>query len=180
MTVSIAGYSMYGAWIEQRAGAVDAWESALRTGLRQLESFAEERAYRATLEAYLAHCLYQQGRLEEAQDFSRRARASSPPADLVNFLYADAVDAALAAHRGADEEALTLIGRAFDFGETTDFVADRAEVRLLYAEIQQLAGRTDEATELAVQALVLLEEKGDVTLAARARERLAALRIGTS
>jgi class 3 adenylate cyclase/tetratricopeptide (TPR) repeat protein len=177
MTVSLASFAMYGAWIEQRAGETEAWEGELRLGLKRLEPFAEERAYRATIEGLLAHCLYQQGRLEESQDFSRRARESSPPADLVNFLYADAVDAALAARRGAVEEALVLMRRAFAFVETTDFVADRAEVRVLYAEIHQLAGRVEEATELATQALELLDEKGDLTFADRVRERLATIGV---
>ncbi|MEP7224455.1 MAG: adenylate/guanylate cyclase domain-containing protein, partial [Actinomycetota bacterium] len=171
LMVSAAGMSMGAAGIEQRSGDLEACERALRSGLEELAAL-EERAFYATVAALLARCLFAQGRFEEVGELCTLVRDTSPPDDLINFLYADALEAGLLAHQNRHEEAVARMRDALALVDTTDFVFDRAEVRLLYAEVLALAGRASEAAESATEAIALLEKKGDVTAAARARERL--------
>ena len=72
---------------------------------------------------------------------------------------------------------MTAMRNVLELVDTTDFFFERAEVRLLHAEVLVLAGLAAEAAESATEALVILEKKGDVTAAARARERLVDLGI---
>ena len=61
--------------------------------------------------------------------------------------------------------------------DTTDYFFARAESRLFFAEAVSLAGNAGEAATWAADGLALLDAKGDLTGAARARERLAEIGI---
>jgi tetratricopeptide (TPR) repeat protein len=171
MPVSAASVALHTSWIEQRAGDVLAWESAARSALEVFDAL-EERAYNATLNADLAECLHAQGRIDEIPVLCERIRSLSPPADLVNFVYADALEGCVLAHEGRHEEARSSTDHALEVAETMDYFFIRAGVRLYLAEVHSLAGRSSEATTVATEALRLFSDKGDVTGAARARERL--------
>jgi tetratricopeptide (TPR) repeat protein len=171
LAVSAARTAMGTAGIEQRAGDLEACERALRSGFEELAAL-DARAFYPTVAAHLARCLFAQGRFEEVGELCTLVRDTSPPDDLVNFIYADALEAGLLAHQDRHEEAMTAMRNVLELVDTTDFFSERAEVRLLHAEALVLAGRAAEAAESATEALVILEKKGDVTAAARARERL--------
>jgi class 3 adenylate cyclase/tetratricopeptide (TPR) repeat protein len=171
MQVSAASVALHTSWIEQRAGDVVAWESAVRSALEVFDTL-EERAYNATFNADLAECLHAQGRIDEIPVLCERIRSLSPPADLVNFVYADALEGCVLAHEGRHDEARSLVGHALEVAETIDYFFIRAGMRLYLAEVNSLAGRSSEATSAAAEALRLFSDKGDVTGAARARERL--------
>jgi class 3 adenylate cyclase/tetratricopeptide (TPR) repeat protein len=171
MAVSAASVAMHTAWIEQRAGDLEAWESATRAGLAELDTL-NDRQYSVTMAVNLALCLHLQNRFAEVAALCARARAESPRDDLVNFVYADELEAAAFAHGGRHDEAATLLARALEAADSTDFVFVRAESRLVGAEVHALAGRDAEAAELARAGLGLLEAKGDVTAAAQWRRRL--------
>jgi class 3 adenylate cyclase/tetratricopeptide (TPR) repeat protein len=179
MNVSAASLAMHGAWIERRAGDLDAWERIARSGLEELEAL-KERQYSATVAAVLARCLFEQGRLDEVADLCALVRETSPLDDLVNFVYADALEAAVLAHQGRYDQAAEQMSRAVEVAETTDFVFIRAEIGLLSAEVHALSGRVAEAELAASAALRLLEAKEDVADAARTRERLDHLGIAVA
>jgi class 3 adenylate cyclase/tetratricopeptide (TPR) repeat protein len=172
MAVSAAGMSMYSAWVEQRAGDTDAWERALRDGLAELEG-SDERAFSATITGYLAQCLCEQGRYDDALDLCPVVRDTSPSDDIVNFIYADTVEGYVLARRERLEEGLVLIERALERADATDFYFARADVRLSLADVLALAGEDDRARAVAREALEIYHTKGDVTGEARARERMA-------
>jgi class 3 adenylate cyclase/tetratricopeptide (TPR) repeat protein len=172
MTVSAAGMTMYSAWVEQRAGDTEAWERALRDGLAELEG-SDERAFAATITGYLAQCLCEQGRYDEAIDLCPVVRETSPPDDIVNFIYADMVEGYVLARRGRLDEALDLLVRALERADATDFFFSRAEARLSLADALALADEDDRARAVAHEALEIYDAKGDSTGEARARERLA-------
>jgi len=171
MVVSAASVAMHGAWIEQRAGDLQAWESATRAGLAELDAL-HDRQYSVTMAVNLGLCLHLQNRFSEVAALCARARTESPRDDLVNFVYADQLEAAVFAHGGRHDEAAALLARALEAADSTDFVFVRAESRLVGAEVHALAGRAAEAAELARAGLALLEAKGDVTAAAQWRRRL--------
>ena len=105
--------SMYLGWVEQHAGDAEAWERALLEGLAELEG-SEERAFKATITGYLAQCLCEQGRYDEAFDLCPVVRQTSPSDDLVNFIYADMIEGAVLVRRGRSEEGVALLSRAID------------------------------------------------------------------
>ena len=172
MAVSAAGMSMYSAWVEQHAGDTDAWERALRDGLAELEG-SNERAFSATITGFLAQCLCEQGRYDEALDLCPVVRDTSPSDDLVNFIYADMIEGYVLARRGRFEDGLALVERALGRADATDFFFSRAEARVTLADALALAGEHDRARTTAREALEILGAKGDITGGARARERLA-------
>jgi class 3 adenylate cyclase/tetratricopeptide (TPR) repeat protein len=171
MPVSAASVALHTSWIEQRAGDLLAWESAVRSALEVFDAL-EERAYNATLNADLAECLHAQGRIDEIPVLCERVRSLSPAADVVNFVYADALEGCVLAHEGRHDEARSLVDRALEVAETMDYFFIRAGVRLHLAEVNSLAGRSSEATTAAAEALRLFSDKGDMTGGERARERL--------
>ncbi len=171
MPVSAASVALHTSWIEQRAGDLLAWERAVRSALEVFDAL-EERAYNATLNADLAECLHAQGRIDEIPELCERVRALSPPADLVNFVYADALEGCALAHEGRHDDARSLVDRAHDIADTMDYFFIRAGVRLYLAEVHSLAGRSSAAATAAAKALRLFSDKGDATGAARAGERL--------
>ena len=61
--------------------------------------------------------------------------------------------------------------------EATDFFFARSEVQLLHAETLSRAGDPAAASRAATVGIAFLDEKGDITGAARARERLDVLGI---
>nr|MBA3566348.1 hypothetical protein [Actinomycetota bacterium] len=67
--------------------------------------------------------------------------------------------------------------RAVGVADTTDFFELRAWSRLWLAETLVVAGRSADASETAASILLIHEAKGDVTGAARTRERLVELGI---
>jgi tetratricopeptide (TPR) repeat protein len=172
MTVSAAGVTMHGAWIEHRAGDLVAMERALRQGVDDLRALGN-RAFFSTVAIYLAMCLYKQGRLDEVRELSAEGMEASPQGDLINLVYADALEGCLRSHEGRHEEAEALLAGAVDRVQTTDYFFVRADIPLYQAEVLSRAGKAEAASSTADVGLSFLDEKGDVAGAARARERLA-------
>jgi tetratricopeptide (TPR) repeat protein len=176
MTVSAAGVTLHGAWIEHHAGNQAGTEEHLRQGAEELRALGN-LAFFSTVAARLAQCLYTLGRFDEAQEVSAVARQSSPQGDLINFVFADAIDGCLLSQQGRHDEAAVLLRRAVEALEKTDFFFARADVMLMHAEALSLAGDALGASSAAALGLAVLQDKGDVTGAARARERLAEVGI---
>ena len=74
--------------------------------------------------------------------------------------------------RGSPRGSQGLAGSAVERAETTDFVFARAEIRLWHAETLSRAGETVEAARSAALAITLLDDKADLTGAARRENAL--------
>jgi len=176
LLMSAGGMSLGESQVEFAAGDNAAGEAVLREGLELLERIGD-RAYYPTVALSLAKCLYDQECYEEVGRLCEAARGITGDDDLINFVELHGLEGGLLARRGSHDEAGEQARRAVELAETTDFFETRAWARLMLAETLALAGRMAEATEPAAQALAIYEVKGDVTGAARARERLTGLGI---
>ncbi len=176
MFMTAGGMSMREAKVEFRAGDLAAEERALREGLEVLEGIGD-RSYYPTVALDLAKCLYNQERYDQVGQLCETGRETTGADDLVNFVQLDGLAGGLLARRGSHEEAGERARRAVELAETTDFYETRAWARLMLAETLALAGRMDEAVDEAAAGLAHHDAKGDVTGAARARERLVTLGI---
>jgi len=174
--MTAGGMSMREAKVEFRAGDLAAEEALLRDGLELLEQIGD-RMFHATVALDLAKCLYNQERYDEVGRLCDSARAITGADDLINFVDLDGLEGGLLARRGSHEEAAERARRAVELAETGDFFETRAWARRMLAETLALAGRMGEASEEAAAGLAHFDAKGDVTGAARARERLVKLGI---
>jgi len=173
---SAGGMSMSEAGVEFRAGDLAAEERVLREGLEVLEGIGD-RSYHATVALDLARCLYDQERYDEVGRLCEAARETTGADDLINFVQLDTLEGGLLARRGRHEEAGVHASRAVELAETTDNYEARSGARLMLAETLALADRMSEASAEAAAGLAHFEAKGDVTGAARARDRLVKLGI---
>jgi tetratricopeptide (TPR) repeat protein len=176
MTLTAASAALGEAWVEQHAGDLGSCERVLRSALDELELLGD-RAFHATVATALARCLCAQGRYDEVRDLCARARASTAPEDLVNFVSIDSLEARLLARSGSQTNAEARARRAVELAATTDFWSLRGNAYLDLAEVLVHAPRLDEARGVAARGLEFYESKGDETGAARAREHLERLGI---
>jgi class 3 adenylate cyclase/tetratricopeptide (TPR) repeat protein len=174
--MTAGGMSMGDAEVERRAGDDARAEEVLREGLELLERIGD-RAYYPTAALQLALCLYEQKRYDETEQLCAAARETTGADDLINFVELEGLEGGLLSQRGNHEEAEEHGRRAIALAETTDFFFARAWSRLMLAETLALGGRMEEAVSEAAIGLAHYDAKGDVTGSARARARLAALRI---
>lgn len=150
-------------------------ESLLRLGIDELKVLGHQ-AFLSTVVVYLAKCLYSQGRLDEAREWCAVGREASPADDLINFVYADALEGCFLSCDGR-HEADALLRHAVERVETTDYYFVRGEIPLFHAETLSRAGEAGAASRAAALGIGFFDEKGDVAGAARARERLDELGI---
>jgi predicted ATPase len=118
---SIRMFSRFGSVIEAASAAMNAGsiellaedpvaaERLLRRGLDELEA-VDEGGYRATITAYLAEALHQQGRFAEAAEMANRALTMNLPA--MDEAWVLAIEAKARARDGALAAGRDLIGRA--------------------------------------------------------------------
>ena len=151
-------------------------ELTLRDGLDLLERIGDQFYY-PTLAAVLAHVLVNQQRFDEVPGWLDRARATTGPDDIVNFIFIDGMEGAALAHAGKLNEAEAAGRRSVELADTTDYTYARPFAHSYFAETLALAGKEDEAREHAATAMGILAGKGNVMLAARFRERLAAVGV---
>ena len=175
MATSAGGVTMHAAWIEERAGDLAAWEGALRTGYEELERLG-------TSELPLDCCRLSRTVPVPAGSLRRRRGAmpgvrEAEPGGRSHQLRLHRCSRGLSScpARVDDEDAAQLLRSAVERVETTDFVFARSASGFSYAETRSRAGQTTEAARSAALAVALLDDKGDVTGAERARERVAEL-----
>jgi tetratricopeptide (TPR) repeat protein len=80
------------------------------------------------------------------------------------------------ARRGEHAEAERIAREAVAIGEQTDMLDAQGDMYADLAEVLSLADRPQEAAEALEQALARYERKGNLVMAGRMRERLAAIR----
>jgi predicted ATPase len=147
-------------------------ERALREAYEELERTGE-RAARPVIAAYLAEALFRQGKIEEADSFSRVAEELAARDDVQSEAAWRRIRAQILAERGEVDEAVALAGRSVELLAETDLLDEHAAACLGLASVLIAAGRNSEAHEAAGQAIRLYERKGNLVGRARAEALLA-------
>jgi ATP/maltotriose-dependent transcriptional regulator MalT len=167
-TVSGASTSLETAWIERLAGDFAAAEHQLRRDYDVLTELGE-RYFLSTVAGDLARVLYEQGRVEEAEQMSRQAQQLADDDDIASQMLWRTVQAKVMAHRGDSDGALELVKEAVDLLTSTDAVSAQAETLVDLAEILRCAGRHKDAERVLEDAIGLYELKGNLAGAEIAR-----------
>ena len=159
--------------VELVAGDAAAAAELGAEGCRLLDELGEQ-GFLSTAAATLATALYALDRLEEADAWAGRAAELGASDDAFTQMVWRPVRAKVAARRGEHAEAERLVREAVAITEGTDDLNAQGDVYADFAEVLLLAGRTDEAVAALKQALERYERKGNIVMAERARDRLAA------
>lgn len=149
-------------------------EEALRPACELLEEIGET-GYLSTAVGYLAQVLYEQGRYEEAERFTRRGEETAAPDDFESQIHWRSVRAKLMAQRGELRAAERLAREAVAIAEKTDFLNLHGSASMSLGEVLRIGGRADEAAKAIRRARDLYEQKENVVWAGRARALLGEL-----
>ncbi len=158
--------------IELLAGDPLAAERELRRDYEALEHMGD-RYYRSTLAGLLAEALFNQGRYDEAEQFTTISRELAAPDDVSSQFLWRSVRAKVMAAEGEISRAEALAREAVDIIRTSEEPDAQAEALLGLAEILVLAGRPDEADSIARESLNLFTSKGNIVAGERAKAFLA-------
>ena len=174
MLIWAGALSMAEGWVEWRARDVAVAESSLRDGVELLERIGD-RGFHATVALNLADLYYNLGRFDEARELCVRARATTEPGDLVNFVMLDGIEGSLLARGGHFEEGIEQGRHAVELTTGSDGLENLALPRRYLAETLFLAGHPEEAARVGAESLAIRDAKGDATGAVRTRELFAAI-----
>jgi class 3 adenylate cyclase/tetratricopeptide (TPR) repeat protein len=162
--------------IEIRAGAWPQAERTLRDSFADLEKRGDY-TYSSTLVAMLAIVLVSKGEHAAARETLDEARRMTASDDVINFIFTGFAEGLMLARESRFTEAESVGRQAVELADRIDFCFGRPLAHSYFAETLALAGKPDEAVRHTATALGILEGKGDVMLATRVRERLAAVGI---
>ncbi len=174
LLVSAGSMAIAESEMECEAGDWQQAEHVLHEGLDILKEITD-RSFYPTLAVVLAIVLLNQNRFAEGQQWLDEARATTGADDLINFIFMDLTEGALLAQKNRLSEAEAVGRRSVELADQIDFVFARPLAHSYFAETLAFAGKQDEALEHANTAMEILAAKGNVMLAARLRERLAAV-----
>ena len=142
-------------------------------GCRMLDQLGEQSLL-STAAGYLAQAYYALGRIEDSDLWVARAAELGASDDTLTQMLWRQVRAKVLARRGEHEEAEHVAREAAALADTTEMPNAQGDVYADVGEVLLLAGRRGEATEALERALQHYERKGNVVMAERVRERLAA------
>ena len=134
-----------------------------------------EQAFLSTTAAFLARAVFEQERVDEAEELAQLSARLAAAGDLLTQVLWRGVQARVLATRGQLEAAEALAREAVSLAEQTDFVVYRGDALVDLAHILRDSGRTDEAAAAAAAGLQLHEQKGNLVTAAKIRSELAML-----
>jgi class 3 adenylate cyclase/tetratricopeptide (TPR) repeat protein len=163
-TVAGASTSLEAARVESLAGDLPAAERALRRDYESLQALGE-RYIRSTVAGELARVAYAQGRVDEAESFSRHAQELADEDDIASTTLWRTAQAKILARKGNRDAALILMGEAVDLLKRTDSVVAQAETLVDLAEVLRLSGRPKDADAVLEDAVALFEAKGNLAAA---------------
>jgi tetratricopeptide (TPR) repeat protein len=174
-----AGSTMDTGQLELRAGDAAAAEAQLRPAHEHLKAIGE-KGTRCGVAAVLAEALYQQNRVDEAEEFTRVSEDAAATDDLLAQVWWRGVRAKVLARRGERSSAVSLARQAVELSEPSDFPVMKGQAYEALGETLRLVGEADETRTAYEQALGLYEQKGDVADAGRIAEHLRALESSVS
>jgi tetratricopeptide (TPR) repeat protein len=166
------------ALVERLANDPSAAEAILRPALARFGEIGERALY-STDAGMLAHVLYDQERVDEAESWLEVCRASAAAVDVMSHYLWKSAQAKVLAHRGNDRAALPLVEDALILVAATDFVVDHGDRLVDLADIHSLAGRHERALRALDQAEATYDRKGCTASKAWTSKRRARLE-GTS
>jgi class 3 adenylate cyclase/tetratricopeptide (TPR) repeat protein len=169
-----AADSMDVAEVAMLAGHPERAEQDLREGAAFLEA-AGERGWLSTVAEVLAEVLYQLGRYDEAEEWSRRSEEASPPDDVVSHARWRAVRAKVLARRGDAKDADRLSAESVEWAFRSDMPKARGDCLFDRGEVLRLLGRSDEAHAALKEALAVYERKGITPAIERTTQAIAHL-----
>jgi class 3 adenylate cyclase/tetratricopeptide (TPR) repeat protein len=167
-TLTWAGTAAVDANIELLRGNPQAAEDVLRAAVDELRRVGET-GYVSTLYGLLAHALYNQGLYDDAYDMTEECRLAAAEADIDPQVQWRRVRAKVIAQRGESAEAEEFAREAVARVSGTEMLDLHAGALLDLAEILRRGDRVDESRDHAAQALELLEQRGNLVVAERAR-----------
>jgi tetratricopeptide (TPR) repeat protein len=146
-------------------------ETELRSGYDALEAIGDKN-YLSTVAGWLAHCLYAQDRLDEAEDFAQTCRESAAASWIASQVLWRGASAMLLARRGQIEEGEEVARDAVALALQTDRFDSQTDSLMDLAEVMRVAGRWDEAATAVQDALERYEAKEAQAALPRARRVL--------
>lgn len=156
------------AMVETLAGEVGAAEDLLRRELQRLMQLGEH-AWLPGSAIDLASVLCDQGRYREAGPLCDLAEQHAGSSDLFAKTALWRTKARILVQQGRRERAEALARRAVKLADQTDLLVERAEARASLFLALKALGRTDEAHDVAAEAIGLSESKGSVATWRRLR-----------
>jgi ATP/maltotriose-dependent transcriptional regulator MalT len=157
--VVAATTSLDSAVVELLGGDPVTAETELRRDYATLERIGEKYVL-PTIAALLAEAVYAQGRYEEAGALSIDVEALCAADDVDAQARWRRVRAKVRARGGSFDEAEVLARAAVESMQSTDALVDLADALTDLAEVQELAGRADDAAEARAEADALYVRKG--------------------
>jgi tetratricopeptide (TPR) repeat protein len=158
------------------AGELESAEAVFRESCATLERVGDKPGL-ASVAAELAAVLDLQGRLDEADSWSRFAKEHAPAGDKIAQVLWRRVAGRVRTRKGLVAEGEALVLEALELAETTDALSHRGAVLLDLASVLSSANRREEAASRVHQALQLFEAKGNLAAAGLAQSRLAELAV---
>ena len=139
-----------------------------------------DRTYLSAAAALAAHVLYVLDRPGDADSWAGRAIQLGASDDVVPQMLWRQVRAKVLARRGEHAEAEQLAFEAVAIGEGTDMLNGQGDAYADLAEVLRLNGKAGKAAAVLERALDCYERKGNLVMARRIRDRLAATAVRTS
>lgn len=161
------------------SGDLAAAEQDLRSAIELFESIGD-KSTRSLAIAWLAGTVYDVGRYSEAEQHVETGEQLSVVDDYAANSKLRAVQGKILARRGEFERAKAAAQEAVRIADATDDLDSRGQLWMDEAEVLKLAGEPEGAASCLRRAIDLLEQKGNIVLAGRARARLAELREAAS
>ncbi|MGD0376803.1 MAG: hypothetical protein ABSB01_19730 [Streptosporangiaceae bacterium] len=160
--------------MELAIGDPAAAERYLREGYEAFRAMGE-RGYFTSVATLLAKALYEQSRLDEAQQMIEEAKAAAGPDDLDTDVYWQTTRAKLLAWRGDFPAARRVMGEAQALISSASSALEQADVLMAEAEVNRFAGATGRAATSLRAALQIYEDRRATFLAEKTRAALASL-----
>lgn len=161
--------SHHEALVELLAGRPDAAEARLRLGYEELGRMGGDGALLATTAAMLAQSVYEQDRLEDAEQLCELSARTAPPEDLVTQVLWRGVQAKALARRDRHADAEALAREAVGLVETTDLLTHHGDALLDLAAVLRMSGNTAEADAVHEAGCALHQRKGNVAASERVK-----------
>ena len=151
------------------AGDHAAAERVLRAGYEETSRIGD-LGYQATAAALVAHPIYAQGRLDDAEEFCRIAEEIGTEDDLATQVLWRSAQAKVLAGRGEHAEAATLARAAVELAEETDDTNMCADSLMDLATVLAAVGNSAERMDALRRARELYAQKGNVVSAGVAEQ----------